>query len=144
MYGAIQNSSVRSVYLKTQFRGGVICAVYKDLIGCPPDGYQFVVERLEPVQQDMSKLNKNRLLIYKFDKKIKDSPYVREIWREAKTLPYVALKRIQSYWNSHEVQADLARHLIEEGEFSTKNRNKKLKRIFDETLKTISNFRRSR
>jgi hypothetical protein len=81
MYDAVQNLSVRSVYLKIQFRGGVNYTVYKDLIDCPPDVYQFVVERLEPVQQGMSKLNKNRLLIYKFDKKIKGSPYVGEIWR---------------------------------------------------------------
>jgi len=32
---------------------------------------------------------------------------VREIWHEAKTFPYLALKRIQSHWSSYEVEADL-------------------------------------
>jgi hypothetical protein len=74
MYDFLQNLRMRSVYLKTQFRAEVNYAVYKDLIYCPRNVYQFVVERLELVQQGMSKLNENRLLIYKFNKKIKDSP----------------------------------------------------------------------
>jgi glycosyltransferase involved in cell wall biosynthesis len=99
---------MKTVYLRGRSEGGVVYAVYKDLLKQPPDGYQFITGNLQEQQAvPVSNLSMRRQLVYRFDKKLTNRLSTRRIWEEARTVSYIGLKRIQGIRSTFEVNADL-------------------------------------
>jgi glycosyltransferase involved in cell wall biosynthesis len=76
---------MKNVYLKGRFQGGPYHSLYRELVKHPPDGYRVLAEKLEPTRKHQ--------LVYSFDKKLLDLPFVKDVWYEAKTLLYMGVQR---------------------------------------------------
>jgi glycosyltransferase involved in cell wall biosynthesis len=89
---------MKKVLLKGRAQSGPVHSLYRTLIEVPPDGYQIFTGKFTTMrkQQPQTGLNKKRQLIYSFDKKLQSFSYLRNLWREVKTLLYIGIKKTQS------------------------------------------------
>lgn len=78
---------MNKVYLRGRSGAGPVHSIYKELTKFPPDGYQFVTGGLESAGK--------QLLVFDLNKKLESVPYVREVWREVKTLQYAGIRHVQ-------------------------------------------------
>jgi glycosyltransferase involved in cell wall biosynthesis len=100
---------MKTVFLRGRSQGGTFHSIYRELIRCPPDGYQILAGRTETQaqQQSLASLDLKRQLLYKVNWKFESSSYIRDIWHEARTLSYMYIKRTQGSRNLIASGADL-------------------------------------
>lgn len=90
---------MKRVYLRGRGGGGPSHSLYRELTKSPPDGYQFVTGNPEPVDRQR--------LVFNLNKRLESIPYARDVWREARTLQYMALRSAQSMGTKSKVSSDL-------------------------------------
>jgi len=87
---------MKSVLLKGRSQSAPSHSLYRDLLRHPPDGYRIFTGKAEATgKQQTDSFSKRQQLISNFDNKLRSS-YAREVWREAKTLLYMGIKKTQN------------------------------------------------
>lgn len=88
---------MKSVFLKGRSQSAPSHSLYRELLRHPPAGYRIFAGNAEATgkQQIEYGFSKRQQLIYNFDNKLRSS-CVRDVWREAKTLIYVGIKKTQT------------------------------------------------
>lgn len=79
---------MKKVYLKPRFQGGPYHSLYKELVQYPPKGYQIFTDASSSSRPS---------LVYNFDRKMLQVPFVKDVWYNAKTLLYMGFQRIHKW-----------------------------------------------
>jgi glycosyltransferase involved in cell wall biosynthesis len=89
---------MKSVFLKGRSRSGPSHSLYRSLLSDPPDGYKIFAGTAKTTgQQQLGfNLNKRQILFYDLNRQLHSFSFVREVWREAKTLLYMGIKKTQN------------------------------------------------
>jgi glycosyltransferase involved in cell wall biosynthesis len=98
---------MKSIFLKGRSQSAPSHSLYRELMRHPPAGYQIFSGKAEATgKQQIDSFSKNQQMIYNFDNKLRSS-YVREVWREAKTLIYMGIKKTQNLRSIIEINPNL-------------------------------------
>lgn len=86
---------MKNVFLKGRSEGGMPHSLYNDLLRFPPDGYRIFTEKIEESgKQQAPSISKRKQLFYDLNRRLLGFPDDR-LWREARTLFYMGLKKTQ-------------------------------------------------